>query len=394
MNPVAHCPAPLTPTEPQRLQALAAYEILDTPVEAAFDDITRIAAQVCGAPIAVVSLIDEGRQWFKSEVGLGVRQTPIATSICAHAILQPQLLEVPDTTLDSRFSTNPLVIGPPFLRFYAGAPLRTPDGHQLGTVCVLDHRPRRLDSEQRDALLALARQTMALMELRRALSRADAIENNLRRLMATAGHDLRQPLHAIGLILELVGKKTSDPSVARQIGFGLDATIQLGQKLDELALASSAAASSLLPERRRIRVQQHFEHLEQLWGPVARHQGVELRFVRCSAQVLSNPEMLDSMLGNLIGNAIKYTPRGRVLVGCRRLPGQTRIDVIDTGIGIAPHMQTLIFDAFRKTDPRSEGLGLGLSIVRSTAEALGHALQLRSVPGHGTTVSLSLPRLS
>src|SRR5438270_12363769 len=144
-----HRAARLHSNEAERLQALRSYGILDTPTEPAFDDITRIASYVCQTPVSVVTLIDEGRQWFKSEVGLGVRETPLNQSICAHAILEHSFLEVPDTTADPRVQNTPLVAGPPHLRFYAGALLRTPDGLPIGTICVLDHNPRQLTKEPR-----------------------------------------------------------------------------------------------------------------------------------------------------------------------------------------------------------------------------------------------------
>ena len=145
---------PFTPAcnDEERLAALREYGILDTPAEQAFDDLVRLVAHVCQTPIAVINFIDKNRQWFKSEVGLGVRQTPLDVSLCAHAILQRGVLVVPDTEKDERFKTNPLVVGEPYLRFYAGALLETADGHALGTLCVLDYRPRNLTDAQRDAL--------------------------------------------------------------------------------------------------------------------------------------------------------------------------------------------------------------------------------------------------
>ena len=128
--------------EADRLAALLRYGILDTPPEPEFDDITRVAALVCRAPMAVVNLVADTRQFFKSEVGLGVRQMPLDVSICARAILEPDILVVPDLAEDQRFNCNPLVTGTPNLRFYAGARLDTPEGLPLGTVCVLDYRPR------------------------------------------------------------------------------------------------------------------------------------------------------------------------------------------------------------------------------------------------------------
>jgi GAF domain-containing protein len=162
--------APKPDNEEERLAALGRYCLLDTPPEADFDDLTRLAAFICQTPIAVVNLIDRDRQFFKAEVGLGVRQTPLPASLCAHAILQPDLFVIPDTREDARFADNPLVTGDPFLRFYAGALLQTADGHALGTLCVLDHEPRSLSGEQKDALRVLARQVMTLIEGRLAAS--------------------------------------------------------------------------------------------------------------------------------------------------------------------------------------------------------------------------------
>lgn len=158
-------------TETDRLAALSSYDILDTPPEQAFDDLARLAALMCKAPVALVNFIGVDRQWFKAEVGLGRRETPLDVAICTHVILQPHLFVVPDTTKDARFDCNPLVTGEPYLRFYAGSPLMTGNGVPLGTLCVLDYVPRSgLTPEQGEALLALARQGSVLLEYRRALA--------------------------------------------------------------------------------------------------------------------------------------------------------------------------------------------------------------------------------
>lgn len=160
------------PQQQERLRALRAYDILDTEREADFDEIVELAARICGTAISVVNFIDEDRQWFKAETGLGVRETPLATSICSHAILEDSFVEIPDTLADPRMRDNPLCTGEPGLRFYAGALLVNDDGLPMGTLCVLDHAPGRLDSMQRDALRVLGRQVMALLEMRRALGEA------------------------------------------------------------------------------------------------------------------------------------------------------------------------------------------------------------------------------
>lgn len=158
---------PKPKNEARRLEVLWQYDVLDTVPEAVFDDLTDLAAHICEAPIALISLVDEDRQWFKSRIGLSLRETSRDISFCAHAILAEDLLVVPNATKDPRFRGNPLVTGPERIRFYAGAPLITPDGYALGTLCVLDKKPRALRPEQRQALQVLAHHVVSQLELRR-----------------------------------------------------------------------------------------------------------------------------------------------------------------------------------------------------------------------------------
>jgi len=162
--------ASLPPNEPQRLEALARYEILDTLPESEYDDLTALAAAICQAPISLVSFVDANRQWFKSHRGLDAPQTPREQSFCAHTLESEVVFEVPDTRQSPLFQDNELVIGAPQIRFYAGAPLITYDNYHLGTLCVIDHQPRQLSGEQKRALEALARQVVTQLELRRALA--------------------------------------------------------------------------------------------------------------------------------------------------------------------------------------------------------------------------------
>ncbi len=164
-------PAPLYHDEAARLAVLREYGVLDSLPEPQFDDIAFLASYICGAPIALVSLVDEDRQWFKAKVGIDVAETSRDVAFCAHAILHPSdLFVVPDALADRRFATNPLVREEPHIRFYAGAPLVSPEGMPLGTLCVFDHVPRMLSEAQTRALGALAREVVIHLELRRALA--------------------------------------------------------------------------------------------------------------------------------------------------------------------------------------------------------------------------------
>jgi GAF domain-containing protein len=162
-----HMTATMPSTEAARLAALNRYAILDTEPEQSFDDLVVLASFVCRTPIATLSLVDDHRQWFKSKVGVEIRETPRDISFCAHAIQQEELFIVPDALADPRFKDNPLVLGDPHIRFYAGAPLIDEDGYALGTLCVMDRQPRELDDTQKEALFSLRRLALSQIELRR-----------------------------------------------------------------------------------------------------------------------------------------------------------------------------------------------------------------------------------
>ncbi len=219
--------------EEDRLAALKRYSILDTPCEPEFDDLVRLAAQVCEAPVAVISLVDDRRQWFKAEVGLDVRETSLIESMCAQAILQPGLFIVPDASQDPHFDDNPVVKGKPYLRFYAGARLDTPEGLPLGALCVLDTQPRAdLTEPQRFALAALARQVMAQLELRWARARSEEA------LIATQHAEQRQAL----LVRELHHRIRNTLALVQSL---LGSTARSSHSIDEFYHAFSSRIASL-----------------------------------------------------------------------------------------------------------------------------------------------------
>ena len=212
--------APLPSNEKERLQALRRYEILDTDPEQSFDDITLLAARICGTPIALISLIDENRQWFKSKIGMTERETSRDIAFGAHGILQPDVFVVEDAQVDERFTSNPMVTGDPKIRFYAGAPLITSDGHALGMLCVKDQAPRELSKDQMDALCALSRQVVVQLELRLHMHELVASEERLRIVTDNARVGLvivsqdRRYLYANNAYAEILGLPT--PAIVGQ----------------------------------------------------------------------------------------------------------------------------------------------------------------------------------
>jgi GAF domain-containing protein len=217
---------PLPPNEEQRLAALRRYRILDTDPEQGFDDLAQLAAYICKTPIALISLLDEERQWFKARVGLNINETARSMAFCSHAIMDADTFIVPDALQDQRFADNPLVRGQPHIRFYAGAPICTPEGDALGTLCVIDRQPRELTPEQRNALEALRRQVQAQLELRRnleelsaALAARETAEQEREKLIREL-RDTLADLRAVRSLLPICpGCKTvrNDPEYRRHI---------------------------------------------------------------------------------------------------------------------------------------------------------------------------------
>ena len=189
---------PIPKNEVARLATLRRYQVLDTEPEDRFDDLTRLACQICHTPIALISLVDGHRQWFKSKIGLEICQTPREVSFCAHAIMSEELFVVPDACRDPRFERNPLVVRKPHIRFYAGAPLKAPNGSNLGVLCVVDRIPRQMGIEQLESLRILSRQVMAQVlwardshALKTALREKEDLEHYLQRLTWTSRYSGR-----------------------------------------------------------------------------------------------------------------------------------------------------------------------------------------------------------
>ncbi|MBB3999429.1 sensor histidine kinase [Aureimonas pseudogalii] len=248
--------------ETERSAALHSYGLLDTPRQQDFDDIARMASQVCGTPMAVVNLVDTRRQFFLAEVGLGVRETPLETSFCGRAILEQDMLVVPDARRDPRFDGNPLVHGEAGLKFYAGALLKTADGITIGTMCVLDTKPRELDEHQIEMLRFLARQAMTQMELRRSLAAQDRLLAQAR--ASEARH--RQILDSavdFAMFTSDLGDEVTFWSVGAERVLGWSEGEMLGRSADVIFTPEDRATGA--PDRERAAARGEGRALDERW---------------------------------------------------------------------------------------------------------------------------------
>lgn len=290
----------------QRAKALNDYDILDTLTEPEFDDLVRIAAEVCKTPIALVSLVDEGRQFFKAEIGFGTRETPLSHSFCRHALSSDDLMVVPDATRDPTFADNPLVTGASGIRFYAGAVIRTPDGLPIGTVCVLDHVPRELDDAQQRILTLLARQARTQLEHRRMIAQCDAVAEQLDTALSASG--------VIGLWNWMVDTDLlhGDAHFARLYGLDIAKTAS-GLTMEEYQ--EHVVEADLADLRARIRAT-FDENADFLVEYRLRIPGEALRWVECKGRMIFDKAGKPLRFA---GSAIDITARKEAEARTRRL---------------------------------------------------------------------------
>lgn len=365
--------AALHSAEEYRLAALRQYGILDTPREADFDEVVEVASAICRAPISVINLIDHGRQWFKAEVGLGVRETPIDSSICAHAILQRGLFIVPDTKLDPRFADNPLVTGDPHLRFYAGALLETPEGFPLGTVCVLDYKPRELDETQKAFLQLMANQVMKLLELRRinaaehtARLRAEQLVRENATLIREGDHRVMNSLQLVQSVLSLQSRNAVDPDTKAQLDMAGNRVLAIATVHKQLHLTGSLEEIDFDAFLHRLS-----ESLKITAPPQITDIQVTAEKSRLRSDLASGMGML---VAELVTNSFKHAyadgQPGAVAVDYRQTANGWSLTVSDQGRGLPAG-----FDIGRSK-------GVGMQVVKAFVRRLNAKLEVSSCPGH------------
>jgi signal transduction histidine kinase len=389
--------APNPDNEDERLADLKTYDIVDTVAESTYDAITYLASQICGVPIALISIVDEDRQWFKSRVGLEVGETPRDQAFCGYAINDPRhLLIVPDAAADLRFADNPLVQGDPNIRFYAGAPLMTSSGNALGTLCVIDREPRQLTADQEQSLRALSVQVMALLELRRTVrlveERGRQLEEATRQrdsFMAAVSHEIRTPLTAVIGYIELLREGMPDVDRPNVIDTVARLAADVQHLLEDLLVSSRAQADSLsvaaVPMDLRAQVTQVLEGMDP-----STLERITLDLG--PSPVTADPARVRQIVRNLVTNALRYGGAQMTIeTGAGGTPGRLR--VIDDGDGVSDEDRDLIFQPFQQARGSrhiAASVGLGLPISRLLAERMGGSLVYRRIGGR-TVFELILP---
>lgn len=388
--------------EAERMQALLRYRILDTEAEAIYDDITKLSSYICETPIAAITLIDGNRQWCKSRVGFEENELPRNVAFCAHTIHESKPLVVSDALHDARFCDSPLVALGPKIRFYAGAPLVTPDGYALGALCVLDQVTRELSPAQIEALECLARQVSANFELRLLNMELRKANEAKTKLFSIVGHDLRGPFTPILGYAQLLRDEapTLDPAEITRLGSGIHRTgTQVLSLIEDLLTWARHESGSLISRPEDLRVDQLLEDVIALFTDTARAKQISLKmFSDGELAVHADRDMLRTVIRNLVANALKFTPSGgRIELAAEAMGTYAEIEVSDSGCGLSPEAVA----AFHRTGALpstlgtacESGSGIGLPLCKEFVEQNGGTLLLRSEVGKGSTFVIRLPIL-
>lgn len=407
--------APLPPDEAARLDALAAHDLLDTLPEQAFDDLTALASRLCETPIALVSLVDRERQWFKSRVGLEAPQTPRDVAYCSHTILGDDLLVVPDALQDERFHDNPLATGAPYVRFYAGTPLRAESGHKLGTLCVIDHVPRELTQAQLDSLRRLGRQVEAQLRLRLRMqelgqreaegrSQRDALARALRQRDALAElvmKDLQVPLSGIQMNASFITCRPSVPDDVRAAARDIQESAESAQRMVANLMDAGREDAPLTPRLMELDVHALVSEVARDFS--ARIQGSHRHFstsVRLRQRfVVGDRGLLRRALDNLLDNSYRFTAlgSGRVTLEVTQPePGLLEVKVRDEGPGIPAAAREHVFDPVvpegKPAAARARASNaLGLVFCRRVVQAHGGWCWVEENRPRGIAFCLRLP---
>lgn len=360
-------------SEEERIKALKRYSILDTPPDGSFDKLTKLAATLLKVPIAIVSLVDTDRIWFKSKYGIDAQQIDRDEGLCASVIFSDDLYLVEDASIDPRTLANPLVAGNFGLRFYAAVPLRTRDGFNLGTFCVIDKSPRTLNEEEEEILRDLRDIVMDQIELRLA-SRTSIAQHN--QILNTTAHDLKNPLTTIPVRADLIKMKKDNPEMVDTLCDQIKiASLNMVRIIDELLQVGSMESGKIHLLLIKVNVSFLVSNVVSMNQPLAERKEQTIHFdYEKDLYVNADEGKLTEIIDNLINNAIKYSAPGKhIFIRVRDLAGRVLIEVQDQGLGLTHEDKGKLYQRFTRLSAQPTGgensTGLGLSIVKVLVEA-------------------------
>lgn len=395
--------------EQQRIAALNEYAVDYGLREKQFDEITKLAAIVCDKPIALITFLDEKTQWIKSDMGFSASCTDRELAFCNKTIQGEDILEIGNTETDDRFSTNPLVTGEPYIRFYAGAPLTTPGGLQIGSLCVIDTKPGKLTAQQHEALTTLSHSVIRLLELKKRQrelmeekQKAEEAGKAKASFLSTMSHEIRTPLNGISGIAHILMEEEYLPHQAEYIRTLKFSANHLMAIVNDILDFSKIEAGAISIEHVPFNLEELLAEIKNANLIRAQDKQIKLKLKRDDELpqfVTGDPVRLSQILNNLVNNAVKFTDSGEVImdVQVEQLNAervQVRFSVKDTGIGIAKEKQENLFEQFCQVDSsvtrRYGGTGLGLAIAKRLLDLQGSAIQLKSEEAVGSAFSFVL----
>jgi signal transduction histidine kinase/CheY-like chemotaxis protein len=402
--------------EKTRLQSLRSLNILDTPSEERFDRLTRLAAKLFNLPIGLVSLVDENRQWIKSRTCKDIPEnTPRSLTFCSHAILNDAPFIVEDATKDKRFADNPFVINEPYVRFYAGIPLRDGKGHNLGSFCIIDTKPRKFDEKDIEILKDIAflvEEELNKIEMNKAISllkESEGAASEMARIksefLANMSHEIRTPINAIIGMTELLLESDLNTQQLDYANTVNNAAETLLDVINDILDFSKIEAGKMTIQSISFNLIDLIESTVDIFSARVKRKGLEI-FTTISNEVPSlitgDPSRIRQILMNLIGNAIKFTEQGEIVVKAVKIFENEKevriaISVNDKGIGIAEEEIQQLFRPFSQLDSttsrRFGGTGLGLAICKKLTELMNGEIKVESEFNKGSTFTFILPFL-
>lgn len=388
--------------ERERLQELASFDILDTPEEEAYEELTLLASQICGTPISLITLIDESRQWFKSRLGLNLPETPRSVSFCQHAIKQDDIFEVTDALADQRFKDNPLVTNLPNIRFYAGSQLVTSRGHKLGTLCVIDTVPRHLTEDQRKALEVLAKQVVTNFELRlkqkqlqQEKAQLQEANSKLDQFVNMVSHDLKEPIMNMQAVTEWL-QEDLDEKDYFNLGNNLRSLKERIATMENLVNGLLEYAVSNVRDLPKEEVDVH-SLVQQVFEKLEKSKHFQVSIAPELPTLVTERILLQQVFANLISNALKYhhNGRGHISVGVEDTAENYTFFVRDDGPGIALEHHQKVFGMYERLlrdANKAKGTGIGLATVKKIVEDKGGRIWLDSALGKGATFWFTWPK--